>query len=65
MLDAFQLAGGYLLNPDFWIAFVIAVSLAGLSGLVPGLGAPIVMAMALPFVVFTIKDPIIGLYCCP
>jgi TctA family transporter len=61
MLDAFQLAGGYLLNPDFWIAFVIAVSLAGLSGLVPGLGAPIVMAMALPFVIFTIKDPIIGL----
>lgn len=54
-------AAAYLANSGYWIALFIGMGLAALSGLVPGLGSPVVMAMALPFVVFTVNDPVIGL----
>jgi TctA family transporter len=61
MIGEFTEAAAYLANSGYWGALFIGVTLSALSGLVPGLSSPVVMAMALPYVVFTIHDPVNGL----
>ena len=42
---------GYLDQPIYWIAVVVAVLFAGLTGMVPGASGVIIMALAIPFIV--------------
>ncbi len=46
---------------SLWLAFSIAVLMAAFAGLVPGVSASLLMALAVPFIVFTVKDPVIGI----
>ena len=52
---------GFLGNPVYWATLLIAVLLVGAVGLVPGIGATTIMVLALPFLVFEVSDPLIGL----
>lgn len=51
----------WLGSPTYWLAFLAAVFMAALAGLVPGLSATLLMALAVPFIVFNIQDPVIGI----
>ena len=42
---------GYLADPLYWIAVVVAVFVAGLTGMVPGASGVIIMALSIPFIV--------------
>jgi len=45
----------------FWLAFFAAVLMAAIAALLPGISASLLMALAVPFIVFTISDPVIGI----
>ena len=60
MIDSLHLLG-FLGNPVYWATLLIAVFLVGAVGLVPGVGATTIMVLALPFLVFEVSDPLIGL----
>ncbi len=60
MLHAIGQSVGYLGNPVYWAAVLIAVALA-VHGLIPGVGSLTIQALAIPFILFQIKDPAIGL----
>jgi TctA family transporter len=56
------LAGlAWLGTSTYWLAFFAAVFMAAAAGLVPGLSATLLMALAVPFIVFHIQDPVIGI----
>ncbi len=61
MLDGLLGGLSYLADPNYWIALTVGVILAVAVGLIPGVGSPTVMALAIPFIVFNIDDPVIGL----
>jgi TctA family transporter len=46
---------------SFWLAFFAAVLMAAFAALVPGVSASLLMALAVPFIVFTVTDPVIGI----
>jgi TctA family transporter len=46
---------------SFWLAFFTAVLMAAFAALVPGVSASLLMALAVPFIVFTVSDPVIGI----
>lgn len=52
---------GHLGTSIYWITFGAAVLVAALAGVIPGLSAPLLMALAVPFVVFTIDNPVVGI----
>ncbi len=52
---------GHLGTSTYWITFGAAVLIAAAAGVIPGLSAPLLMALAIPFVVFTIDDPVVGI----
>ena len=45
----------------YWFAFFAAVCMAAFAGLVPGASASLLMALAIPFIVFNVQDPVIGI----
>lgn len=45
----------------FWFAFLAAAGMAIVAGLVPGVSSGLLMALAVPFIVFTVQDPVIGI----
>lgn len=51
----------WLATEQYWFAFLTAVAMAAVAGLMPGISASLLMALAVPFIVFTIKDPVIGI----
>jgi TctA family transporter len=51
----------HLTTWSYWGAVVGGVLVSAAVGLIPGVGTPIVMAIAIPFVVFTIQDPLVGI----
>jgi putative tricarboxylic transport membrane protein len=56
------LAGlAFLGNGEYWIAFLTAVAMAAVAGILPGISAGLLMAIAIPFIVFNIQDPVIGI----
>ena len=56
------LAGLSMLGTSaYWFAFFAAVCMAAFAGLVPGASASLLMALAIPFIVFNIQDPVIGI----
>lgn len=46
---------------SYWGAVFAGVLISALVGLIPGVGTPIVLAITIPFVIFTIQDPLIGI----
>jgi TctA family transporter len=60
-MDALLQAGSYLGTLAYWQALLAGVSLAIVTGLVPGVGSLLVMAILLPFIVFNIQDPAVAL----
>jgi TctA family transporter len=56
-LDAFARLG----DPVYWFAVTGAVLVAALTGIIPGASGILVMSLAIPFIVFEITDPAIGL----
>lgn len=56
------LAGlSWLATEQYWFAFLTAVAMAAVAGIMPGISASLLMALAVPFIVFTIRDPVIGI----
>jgi len=45
----------------YWFAFFAAVSMAAFAAIVPGASASLLMAIAIPFIVFNVQDPVIGI----
>lgn len=60
-MEAFLSAASNLLQPTYWAAVFAAILVGTLVGFVPGVGATLVTALMLPFVVFTIEEPAIGI----
>ncbi|MEK9660030.1 MAG: tripartite tricarboxylate transporter permease [Chloroflexota bacterium] len=58
-----SISGGlsYLGNGQYWAAFLGALAITVPIALIPGISATLVMALAIPFVVVNIEDPVIGL----
>ena len=61
MFEATLSALSYLGSSAYWAAFLSGVGLAAIAALLPGISSGLLMALAVPFVVFTIEDPLIGL----
>ncbi|MEE8516068.1 MAG: tripartite tricarboxylate transporter permease [Alphaproteobacteria bacterium] len=56
------LAGLAMLGTEaYWLSFLAAIAMAALAGLIPGLSASLLMALAVPFIVFTVQDPVLGI----
>src|ERR1700689_1341657 len=56
------IAGLSLLGTStYWLAFGAALLMAAAAGLVPGLAAALLMGLAVPFIVFNVQDPVIGI----
>ncbi len=52
---------GLLGTQAYWLAFFASISMAALAALVPGISASLLMALAVPFIVFTVHDPVLGI----
>lgn len=61
MIESLLAASGYLANPLYWTSTTAAVLLAVLVGLIPGVSATLLMAISIPFIVFNIEDPVVGI----
>ncbi len=61
MLDTLLGGVSALATLDFWVAVILATTLAGIVGLIPGVGSITVLAISVPFVVFQVEDPVVGL----
>ena len=61
MFDTIISGLSHLGTLGYWGALFAGVLIAAFIGLMPGVGTPMVMAIAIPFILFTIKDPLIGI----
>jgi TctA family transporter len=61
MVDTILAGLAHLGTLSYWGALLTGVFVAALIGLLPGVGTPMVMAIAIPFILFTIDDPLIGI----
>lgn len=61
MLDTILNGLAHLGTASYWGAILAGVLIAALIGLLPGVGTPMIMAIAIPFILFTIDDPLIGI----
>lgn len=61
MIDTIFSGLAHLGTFGYWGTLFTGVFIAALIGLLPGVGTPIVMAIAIPFILFTVKDPLIGI----
>ena len=52
---------GFLGDPVYWLVLIAAVGLAGVAGLIPGVGTTTIAAIAIPLLVFNVADPVIAL----
>ena len=60
-MDAILTALGYLVDPLYWTVLLSVVLLAAIASAIPGMNAFLVMALALPFIIFEVEEPAIGL----
>ncbi|MDA0797395.1 MAG: tripartite tricarboxylate transporter permease [Chloroflexi bacterium] len=61
MLEPIAEAVAYLLVPSYWGAVFVAVSLALMASVIPGVNAVLVMALAMAIVLFNVDDPALGI----
>ena len=55
------MAFSFLGDPIYWGVLLLVVLGVGVIGVLPGIGGPMVLAIVLPFVIFGIGAPVIGL----
>jgi TctA family transporter len=60
-MEVFLKAVSYLGTIEYWALLVAGTFLAIVHGLLPGIGSVHVMAILLPFIIFTIQDPAVAL----
>lgn len=51
----------FLGTQNYWLAFLAASLMATVAGLLPGISTTLLLALAIPFIVFTVQDPVIGI----
>jgi putative tricarboxylic transport membrane protein len=51
----------FLGTETYWLAFFSASLMATAAGLLPGISTTLLLALAIPFIVFTVHDPVIGI----
>lgn len=61
MFDTILSGLAHLGTFSYWGAVLVGVFVAALIGLLPGVGTPMVMAVAIPFILFTVQDPLTGI----
>jgi TctA family transporter len=61
VLDPLTGALSYMETSQYWIAFFAALAIATMLGLIPGIGATVMMSIALPIIVLGIDEPAIGI----
>lgn len=61
MFSGFAEGLTYLGNSTYWIAFISAIAITVPIALIPGISATLVMALAIPFIITNVTDPVIGL----
>jgi TctA family transporter len=61
MLETISAGLSHLGSLGYWGAVIGGVLISAAVGLIPGVGTPIVLAITIPFVVFTIQDPLVGI----
>lgn len=60
-MDSLLSAASYLGASSYWLAVGTAIFLAAFASVIPGVSSILVMAIAIPVIVFNIDDPVIGL----
>jgi TctA family transporter len=60
-VEAYLSALVFLLDPMYWLVLLAGVLLVGALGILPGIGGPSILAIILPFLIFNVSDPVIGL----
>ena len=60
MLGDFINGLSYLTNLGYWGGFALAVLITVPIALIPGISATLVMAIAIPFIIISVGDPVIG-----
>ncbi|WP_319454696.1 MULTISPECIES: tripartite tricarboxylate transporter permease [unclassified Mycobacterium] len=61
MLDPLLGALDYMHSASYWIAFLGGIAIATMVGLLPGIGATVMIAIVLPIVLLSIHEPAIGI----
>jgi TctA family transporter len=61
MFETIMAGLSHLGSLSYWGAVIGGVLISAAVGLIPGVGTPIVLAITIPFVVFTIQDPLVGI----
>lgn len=61
MLEPLIGALGHMTSPAYWIAFFAGIGIATMVGLLPGIGATVMIAIVLPIVLLSIHEPAIGI----
>lgn len=59
--DGFTEAIPYFGQGDYWLAFAAGLIMAAITALVPGVSSLMLMALAIPFILINVQDPVIGL----
>jgi putative tricarboxylic transport membrane protein len=59
--DGFTNAMPYFAQSDYWLAFWAGLLMAAITALVPGVSSLMLMALAIPFIIINVQDPVIGL----
>lgn len=60
MIDTLNQVLAHMATTQFWMAFFIGLAIATVIGLIPGIGATIMMAIAFPIVLLTFEEPAVG-----
>ena len=60
-MEVYLNAFAFLLDPSYWVVLLIGVLIVGALGIIPGIGGQSVNAIVLPFLVFNVSDPVVGL----
>jgi len=61
MLEIIQAGLGHLTTPGYWLAILGGVFVSATVGMIPGIGTPLILSILIPFVLFTIHDPLTGI----
>jgi putative tricarboxylic transport membrane protein len=61
LLEPIAAAAAYLLEPSYWGAVFVAVILALMASVIPGVNAVLIMALSLAIILFNVEDAAIGI----
>jgi TctA family transporter len=61
MLETISAGLGHLTSAGYWLAIIGGVFVSATVGMIPGVGTPLILSILIPFVLFTIHDPLTGI----